>query len=167
MKALVNIGKILKTHGLKGHVKVFVDAAYMDDLEETLESVFIEGLPYFIKNKDINTDEQAILLLEDVESKEQAQKLCGKAIQVPEDKLTEIPNAKYYSEWIGFLVTDRKLGEIGSVQDILEMPQQVMLQVLHQGREVLIPLNDDLVPGIDIQQKRITTDLPEGFLAIF
>jgi 16S rRNA processing protein RimM len=167
MNTLVTIGKILKTHGFKGHVKVFIDAAYMDDLEDSLDTVFIEGLPYFIKNKDINTGEQAILLLEDVESKEQAQKLCGKAIEVPEDQLTEVLDTGNYSAWIGFLVTDRKQGELGIVQDILEMPHQVLLQVLHQGREVLIPLNDVLVPEVDIEQKRITTDLPDGFLDIF
>lgn len=66
---LIKIGKVLKTHGFKGHLKVFIDEFYMNDFED-MKAVFINNLPYFILSKDINSEAQAIILLEEVDSKE-------------------------------------------------------------------------------------------------
>ena len=84
---LIKIGKVLKTHGYKGHLKVFIDEFYMDDFEE-MKAIFINNLPYFIVSKDINSDAQAIILLEDIDNKEKAHPLQGKYIFAKDDVLT-------------------------------------------------------------------------------
>jgi 16S rRNA processing protein RimM len=167
MKDFVSIGKILKTHGLKGAVKVFIDPVYMSDFEDVLESVFINDLPYFIREKDINTDDQAIIFLEDIDTKESAQKLCGKEIKVPADQLSQVYEEDHYQAWIGYSVSDQQLGAIGQVAGIIEMPQQVMLQILYNKHQVLIPINDVFILKINKTKKEITTNLPDGFLDIF
>ena len=68
---LIRIGKVLKTHGYKGNLKIYIDEFYMDDFEE-LSIIFINNLPYFITSKDINSESQAIILLEEIDSKEKA-----------------------------------------------------------------------------------------------
>lgn len=167
MKNLVGIGKILKTHGVKGAVKIFIDPVYMDDFEDAIESVFINDIPFFILDKDINTDEYAIILMEDIDSKEAAQKLCGKEIKVPADQLAQVFEADHYKDWIGFDVSDQQLGAIGKVEGVMEMPQQVLLQVRYQQQEILIPVNDVFIPEVDTKKKEIKTNLPNGFLDIF
>jgi 16S rRNA processing protein RimM len=44
------------------------------------------------------------------------------------------------------------------------MPQQEMAFLDYRGREVLIPLNEQLIISIDETQKHILMDLPEGLL---
>ncbi len=167
MQELISIGKILKTHGFKGAVKVFIVPGYMNDLEETIESVFIEGLPYFIVDKDINSNDQAILIFDDITSKETAQKLCGKEISVPADQLEQVFEAEHYEEWTGFMIKDKQLGTVGTVTGISELPQQVLLNVIYKDHEVMIPINDAFIVKINKRKKEILVDLPEGFLEIF
>lgn len=166
MNERTSIGKIIKPHGIKGQLKAYIDPRYMDDLEDRLHAVFISGLPYFIRSKDILGDESAILGLEDIDTRNAAEQLCGRSIEVPADQLSP-PDADEEADWSGFRVTDKHLGPIGTVTGILEMPHQVLLEVNHQGREVLIPLNEALVPEVDEANQLITTELPEGFLDVF
>ena len=64
----------------------------------------------------------------------------------------------------GFLLVDKELGEIGVIEEVLELPQQEMAVVKKEGKEVMIPLNDTFVKGIDRTKKRIDVELPEGLL---
>lgn len=163
---LIKIGKALKTHGYKGHLKIAVDAFYMDDFED-MKVIFIEQLPYFIVSKDINSDAQAIILLEDITTKEAAHTLQGKAIFAKDDDLTEILEEDPYNDIIGYTMHDKTHGEIGKIESILEMPQQYLAQVFKETKEILVPLNDDFVREIDDKKKTVSVDLPEGFLDVF
>ena len=166
MNERTSIGKLLKPHGIKGQLRVYIDPRYMDDLEDHIQAIFIAGLPYFIRSKDILGDEQAIIGLEDIDTRDAAQQLCNKSIEVPTELLSpeEADNA---DDWTGFRVEDKQLGLIGTVTGIEEMPHQVLLQVNHQGREVLIPLNEVLVPEVDEDKQLIITDLPADYLDVF
>lgn len=166
MNERTSIGKIIKPHGLKGQVRVHIDPRFMDDLEDHLGAVFIAGLPYFIKSKDILSDDQAILGLEDIDSRDAAQQLCGKSLEAPDDQLNpEAPEEE--ADWTGFSVEDKHLGPIGTLTGIEEMPAQVLLRVDYRGREVLIPLNEALVPVVDEAKRLIVTDLPPDYLNVF
>jgi 16S rRNA processing protein RimM len=163
---LIKIGKVLKTHGYKGHLKVFIDEFYIDDFED-IKAVFINSLPYFITSKDINSDSQAIILLEDIDSKEKAHKLQGKEIFAKDDDLTEILDGEEYDHLVGYEITDKSTGAIGTVSEIVEMPFQFLAKVLRDKKEILIPLNDNFILKIDEKKKLVEMKLPDGFLEIF
>ncbi len=163
---LIKIGKVLKTHGFKGHLKIFIDEFYMNDFED-MTAIFINGLPYFIQSKDINTDSQAIILLEEIDSKEKAHKLQGKEILAKEDDLTEILDGTEYDELIGYEIRDVNIGNIGKIEKIIEMPFQFLAQIKKEKKEILIPLNDDFILKIDKKKKIVEMQLPDGILEIF
>lgn len=163
---LVKIGKVLKTHGYKGNLKVFIDEFYMDDFED-MKAVFINKLPYFIASRDINSDSQAIILLEEIDSKEKAHPLLGKDIFAKEDDLTEILDEEAYAHLTGYEITDQAAGAIGIIEKIIEMPFQFMAQVFRDRKEILIPLNDDFILKINEKKKRVEMKLPDGFLNIY
>ena len=163
---LIKIGKVLKTHGYKGHLKIFVDDFYMDDFEE-MKAIFVNNLPYFIVSKDINSDSQAIILLEEIDSKEKAHPLQGKDIFAKEDDLTEILDGEEYDHLVGFEMTDKQLGKIGIIEKIIEMPFQFLAQVFKDKKEILIPLNDDFILKINEKKKLVEMQLPDGFLDVF
>ncbi len=163
---LIKIGKALKTHGFKGHLRIFIDEFYMDDFK-AMKAIFIEQLPYFILAKDINSESQAIISLEDINSKERAFLLQGKDIYAKEEELSEILEEDPYKELIGYTMEDQQIGKIGEIVEILEMPQQYIAQILKEGKEILVPLNDTFIQKIDDRKKIVFTQLPEGLLDIF
>lgn len=163
---LIKIGKVLKTHGFKGHLKVFIDEFYMNDFED-MKAVFINNLPYFILSKDINSEAQAIILLEEVDSKEKAHPMQGKDIFAKEDDLTEILDGEEYDHLVGYEIRDKSAGKIGIIEEIIEMPFQFLAKVTKDKKEVLIPLNDDFILNINEQKKLVEMTLPDGFLDIF
>ena len=163
---LIKIGKALKTHGYKGHLKVFIDEFYIDDFEH-IKAVFINSLPYFITSKDINSDSQAIILLEDIDSKEKAHPLQGKDIFAKDDDLTEILDGEEYDHLVGYEITDKSTGVVGTIAQIVEMPFQFLAKVMKDKKEILIPLNDDFILKIDEKKKLVEMELPDGFLDIF
>ncbi|MFN8295816.1 MAG: ribosome maturation factor RimM [Chitinophagales bacterium] len=163
---LIKIGKVLKTHGYKGHLKVFIDEFYMNDFEE-MSAIIINKLPYFIISKDINSASQAILLLEEVDSKEKAYLLQGKDIFAKDDDLTEILDGEEYDHLAGYEIIDKTTGKVGIIDEIVEMPFQFLAKVIKDKKEILIPLNDDFILAIDEKKKVVEMNLPDGFLEIF
>ncbi|MEZ5027027.1 MAG: ribosome maturation factor RimM [Chitinophagales bacterium] len=163
---LINIGKTGKTHGFKGHLKVYIDEFYMSDFQN-IQAIFIDNLPYFIKTKDINSDTQAIIFLEDIDTKEKAQKLQSKPIFVNEENLTEVLEDEPYNDIVGYEIVDTTLGKIGKIEQIVEMPQQFLAQLKKDKKEILIPLNDDFIIDIDDEKQEVEMQLPDGFLEIF
>lgn len=163
---LIKIGKVLKTHGFKGHLKVFVDEFYMDDFEE-MKVVFINGLPYFILSKDINSNSQAIIFLEEIDTKEKAHPLQGKDIFAKEEDLSEILEGEEYDHLVGYEIMDITIGRIGTIVKIIEMPFQFLAQVFQDKKEILIPLNDNFIIEINEKKKLVEMKLPDGFLDVF
>jgi 16S rRNA processing protein RimM len=65
---------------------------------------------------------------------------------------------------IGYRIFADGFGEIGVLNEILEMPGQTMLQTFYKEHEVLIPAVEEFVLEINDKQRQITLNLPEGFL---
>jgi len=61
-------------------------------------------------------------------------------------------------------VQDKTHGVLGEIKEIIEYPQQEMAAIIIKEKEVLIPLNEQLILEIDEEKKLISMDLPEGLL---
>lgn len=173
MQDLLTIGHTKKTYGYQGALKVFVEDHFLDDFLEA-EVVFLEitgqQIPYFVKN--IENEHQLLLELEEVDSKEAAKSLTDKPLSMRREDLSETLEAPVdelliLQQFIGFTLIDREAGEVGVVEDIIEMPQQYFALVHYKGAEALIPINDEFLVGADPDEKILEMDLPEGLLDLF
>nr|WP_310586472.1 ribosome maturation factor RimM [Runella sp.] len=165
------LGHITRTHGTRGEVVIYLDVDYPEDYEE-LESVFVEIkgqlIPYFVKSINVQKGSKAIVKFEDINSIEAATPLINCPLFLPEDNLDELDGSQfYYHEIIGFKVVDDKLGELGTVTTVYTMSTQDLIAMNYNGHEVLIPVNDTIVPGINRQQKVLNVRLPEGLLDVY
>lgn len=168
--SLQEVGKLGKTFGFDGTIKVKVESSFLSQLE-TAEVVFIETagnkLPYFLEK--LTQDNPTTIKFEDVNSKEEAQIIAGQKLylelEAEEIKgplgMTEIG---HWTDLIDFRLEDEKVGVLGAIQEIYELPQQWMASIDYQGAEVLIPLNEAFVKGIDPAEKVVLTLLPDGLL---
>jgi len=165
------LGKILKTHGNKGQVLVHLDVDDPDDYNK-LESVYLdlqgERIPFFILSLELKHNRKAVVQFQDFNTLEDAESLQGLEMYLP---ATELPALKgnqfYFHEIIGYQVTDQHHGNIGVVEDILELPHQALFQVRHGEKEILIPIVDEIIQKVDRKKKRLTIDAPAGLIEIY
>ncbi|MBB6004818.1 ribosome maturation factor RimM [Arcicella rosea] len=164
------LGKITKTHGLKGEVILWLDVDFPEDYED-LESLFLEVkgelVPYFIESYRLSGN-RAIVHFEDIDTFEKAEGMINLQAFLPLDELPELENDQfYYHEIIGYQIVDKNLGNLGTVQTVHSMQAQDLLVMDYKGKEVLIPVIDEIVLQAEKEQKILHVNLPEGLLEVY
>ena len=165
------VGYIIKPHGLKGEVQIFLD---VDEPKQytNMESVFVlQGqslVPFFVFSISLNRD-KAIVKFEDVDSIDMAKSIKGLELYMPLDALPQLAgNDFYYHEIQGFMLKDEKLGDIGTVSSVLDAGHQLLIAVAHpSGNEILIPLSDELVVSLDKEAKLMVMNVPDGLVDVY
>jgi len=164
------IGSTIKTKGLKGELHAYIDFEDIEDVK--FKSVFLETggklVPYFVSSIKYLQKNAAYLVLEDVGTIEKASLLIKKNIYLPK-KLKPKKKEKEFTlmDLKGFTAIDDNEGELGVITDIQEYPQQLIATVTYKGCEVLFPLNEEVVKGIDVVKELVRVDLPDGLLDIY
>ncbi|MGN0032971.1 MAG: ribosome maturation factor RimM [Candidatus Limimorpha sp.] len=163
-------GKITKTHGLKGELTLKIDVANPGDFTDLKYLLIDENknmIPYFI-DKQIIRGDKMFLYFQGVDTLEKASFFVGKSVFLPNEFLPELDEDDfYYSEIIGFTLFDESLGEIGKISDVIEYPTQAVIQVMKDGKEILIPVHDDIITKIVKKEKSIVVRTPEGLVNMY
>ncbi|MBI9037915.1 MAG: 16S rRNA processing protein RimM [Bacteroidales bacterium] len=165
-----NLGIITKTFGKNGEVIFFLDVDHPENYND-LEMVFIEInqklIPFFIETIKIKGN-YATVKLEDISNPEKAQKFLKLNLFLPIDFLPDLPDEKFYfHEIIGFSVEDEDHGDIGIINDILELPEQSLLQILFKEKEILVPIVDEIVKSVDSDNKKVYINAPQGLIDLY
>jgi len=165
------LGKILKTYGNKGHLLVHLD---VDNPEEYLnmESVYLdldgERIPFFLEVIELKHNQKAVVRFQDVSSIEEAEIYTGRQIFLPLKKLPKLEGNKfYYHEVTGYSVIDKKHGLLGIINGILDLPNQSLFQIMHEKREILVPVVDEIIKRVDREKKIIFIEAPDGLIEIY
>ncbi|PRY16452.1 16S rRNA processing protein RimM [Pontibacter ummariensis] len=165
------LGYIVKTHGTRGQVVAFFDVDYPEDYEE-LESVFLEQkgrlVPFFITSMTPIKESRFIITFEDVKTIEQAEALRGVSLYLPLDELPELEEDQFYfHEVIGYTVVDEHHGQLGTVKEFYDLPQQQLMAMDYMDQEMLIPVIDEIFLRADHEAKQLHVNLPEGLLDVY
>lgn len=163
------LGYIVKTHGLKGHVIAQLDCDDPYNYEK-MESVLLEQsgvlIPFFITSIQIQGN-KAHMSIDGIDSPAKAQEITGSAIYLP---LTQLPplgkDGYYYHDLIGYSLYDKQ-NLIGTITAIYQPSYQYIAAVSISEKEILIPLVDEFIVHVDKDQKSIQTDLPAGLVDVF
>lgn len=162
------LGAITKTHGLNGNVTVHIDAEEPEDYND-MESVFLEIqgklVPFFISSIKVNSNGAANIKFDFIDHIDDAKEIVGCRLYLPLDCLPELDDSDfYYRHIIGFTVIDEVHGKIGVIEDIIEYSHNALFKISRNGAEVLIPIADDFIVGIDKDARTITLSTPEGLI---
>jgi len=125
-------------------------------------------IPYFVESIKYPQKGIAYLYVEDIDTIEKATPLVKKDVYLtnklkPKKKKSEFT----LKDLIGFTAIDENEGELGKISAINEFPQQLIATVTYKGCEVLFPLNEEIIKGIDVVKSMVLVDLPEGLLDIY
>ncbi len=162
------IGYFKKTHGVHGDLVLEFEEHFEYSVEEA-ERLFIEleGLlvPFFIANDGFRfkSSKSAIIKFDWVDTEKYAKRLVGRSVFLFNEEIIDEPSEN--SDLLkGFLLIDQKLGKIGMIGQVDDYSGNIVLTVNYRGNDILIPYNDEITVALDVSQKTITLNLPEGLL---
>lgn len=165
---LVTIGKIERSFGVKGAVKV----RSLSDVPgrfDQLGAVSVRSAQGRVVDRTVTHVRRAgatyIMQFEGITTPEEAGMLRGALIQVPRcDPSSRHGDALYECDLIGMRVIDEAGHDLGLIETIWELPGHQVFVVKQETREVLIPATRNFVTAVDLAQNRMTVRTIEGLV---
>jgi 16S rRNA processing protein RimM len=166
---LIAVAKIVKTRGLRGELV----ADLLTDFPQRFEG--LEGLIAISPGGERLTleledhwfhDGRLVVKFTGYGSIDEAQKLVGYELAVPEQERVQLEDDEFYDwELQGCAVATVEGKHLGAVTEVMRTGGVEILVVKNNtGHEYLIPLAEEICVEFDIESKRIRIDPPEGLL---
>ncbi len=163
---LLEVGKIVNTHGLRGEVKVVpwtdcpevfedIEAVYVKKKNE-YEKLTLKGIKYQKNN--------LIVKFSEIQDINEAEKYKNQVLYAEREALGELPEGTYYiADLIGLEVVKEDGEKLGIINDVFNTGSNDIYDVKREGKKnMLIPVIDEVVLDIDIEAGKITVRLMEG-----
>ena len=165
------IGEIVKPHGIRGEVKVYLFSEQPENIKQYKKIVLQEATDSRQETYSvIKSREQgklAILQLEGVGTREEAEALQGKKIWVHKADFPKLDPEEYYWHQLKGLVVITETGqELGRVTKLFNTTAHDIMVVTGAGHEYMIPMNGDIIKDINEQEGQIIISPPPGLLEI-
>jgi 16S rRNA processing protein RimM len=166
----VVLGLVVGAHGVRGHVRV----RYFGDGPDTLlhaDQIWLaesdddaRGRHFEVTGGGTARGGEARLMLTGVASRDAAMALRGALVVGEAALLEELPEGEFYwHQLVGCRVEDRDGRAIGTVVEIWETGAHDVLVVESEGgRRQLFSTARELMPEIDLEQRRIVVESLPG-----
>ncbi len=168
---LHELGYFTKLHGYKGELTAYLDTEVLNEYGD-VDSIFVEVkgqlIPYFVESLSSKTNKTVKVKLEGVDTEDLAKSLVKAKIFILKEDLSETDETRVELRSIlGYEVIDHVKGNIGRVNQILELAGNPQLEIDFNGKMILLPLHEDFIKTIDNQNKKVEIEAPEGLIDLF
>jgi 16S rRNA processing protein RimM len=165
------LGKIVRKYSFNGELLIKLDTD-QPELYENLDAVFINYrntfMPFFIESSQFHKSDLLRVQFEDVTTEAEADSLLKSDVYLPLEFLPKLEGNKFYfHEVIGFSMDDVNYGHVGTIISINDTTAQALFEVEKDGKEILIPLNDQFIVKVDRTKKSILVNTPEGLIDLY
>ena len=164
MENLLEIGQIVNTHGLRGDVKVmpWCDAP---EIFHELAYVLIDGEEYEIQKSSLHKN-AVLLKLKGIDHINDAENYRNKVLTIPREELGELPEGTYYiCDLLGCNVETVDGRNLGKICDIIKTGSNDVYVVEDiTKKQVLIPVIDEVIKSVSIDEKRIVIEPLKGLI---
>ena len=165
------LGKIVSKYSFKGEVLIKLDTDEPEQYEK-LESVFISLgnnlVPFFIEKSSLHRSSLLRVRFEEIKDESDADRILGSEIYLPLEFLPKLSGTQfYYHEVSGFTLMDSVYGNIGTITSVNDSAAQALFEAEKEGKQVLIPINDEIISKIDRANKTIYITAPEGLVSLY
>jgi len=128
-----------------------------------MDGIFV---PFRVENSRFISNTTAYVQLKNINTDQEARKLSYKEVYYPKNNIEETIEDDSFSweDFIGFTLTDKRLGTVGLITDV-DATTINTLFVVEKGDEViLIPAVEAFIIRVDDNQEELIVDLPEGLV---
>lgn len=169
---LVVVARVAKPRGVKGEVACELLTDFPERFEGLAEliAVFPGGRRERLKLEGhwLHGD-RVVLKLGGFDSPEASAALAGCALAVPESEAVELAEGEFYDWQLeGCRVETIEGVKVGSVREVLHTGGEAPVLVIRNEaeRENLVPLAESICVEINVAEKLIRVDAPEGLLEL-
>ncbi|MEM8484545.1 MAG: ribosome maturation factor RimM [Bacteroidota bacterium] len=172
---LLMIGRVIRSHGVIGEVKVLPES---DDPERLLDlsEVFIgkdetAALPFEVTQARFQQTKKGLVILMSfagVKGRDAADALRHQFVFATKNELPPLEDGEFYlHELIGSHVETNEGEAVGTLKEILELPAYNLYVVQRPGqKDAMIPAVPAFIETIDVEAQRIVIQPIEGLLDI-
>jgi 16S rRNA processing protein RimM len=164
----VCVGAIAGAFGVRGEVRLKSFTAIPEDIASYAPLETEDGARSFTVKITRQIKNGLAARLSGVSTKEAADDLRGTQLFVPRDRLPSLPDDEFYhADLIGLEVTDTGGVSLGKVLAVINNGADDLLELSAPGQKqtVLLPFTKAVVPTVDLTQRRIVADPPEGLFS--
>jgi 16S rRNA processing protein RimM len=168
---MVTVGVVAKPHGVKGELAV-ISHAGSPGIFAGLETVWLKppsgrprrfGLRACRPHKD-----RVLLVLAGVTDRDEAEKWRRAEVLAKRDDLPPPQEDEVFLfELQGWAVALDDGTDLGTITDVMVWPAEVWTITTPQGREVLFPVAEEFVTGVDAEAGRVRISPPPGLLELY
>ncbi|MBQ4052347.1 MAG: 16S rRNA processing protein RimM [Clostridia bacterium] len=159
-KELLEAGKIINTHALKGEVRIYPYCDSADFLCD-VKKLYIDGQSYKVNAARVHKG-QALIKFKGVNSIEEAEALLGKLVYFDKADVKLDEGQYFIDDIIGLTVKDVDTDVVyGKVTDVFTTGANDVFEVTGD-RVLLVPKIDPVVINIDLKNKLILIRPLEG-----
>lgn len=160
------IGRLGKTHGVKGEISFLFDDDVFDRVDADYLVLMVDGIlvPFFMEEYRFRSDTTAIVKFEDIDTQERARELTGVDVYFPRALADSDDDTITWASIVGFEIIDNNSGKsVGRIANIDDTTLNILF-CLEDG--TLIPASEDLITDIDKENRTITINIPDGLLEL-
>lgn len=167
------VGKLQKTHALKGEMNVIldIDPEYLEEGNPAIIEMDGIFVPFYAESVRTKGNFSYLVKFDGIDSEIEAKKLVNKIIYALRERLKEFMSENYdeeyalYDDLIGWTIVDADHGEIGVVVEFDTNTENELFIVENKdGEKVFIPLTEDFIEKMDEETRKIFMRLPDGLL---
>ncbi len=138
-----------------------VDAVFIL-IDGKLVPFFIEDIHMRVKGKD------AVIKFEDINNTEKARELCSRKMYLPIAMLpANMQKQKSYQNITSYKAYTTDDEYLGVVEDVIEYPNNPVLRIMKEKREILIPAAEEFIRDLNHKKQSIILDPPAGLLDLY
>jgi len=162
---MVEIGRVVRPHGIKGELVVRPRAAEHED-------IFRTGPMWLVREGDIERVEvtgvrwhkgDVLLAVEGVADRDAAERHRESRVQIPAEQLPKLdPDTYYIDDLIGCRVVDANGNDLGVIDGVLRTGGVDVLEVQDQENRWMLPAASEFILELDPAGGQLTVSLPEG-----
>ena len=162
---MIAVGRIGRLFGTEGGVMITLYTNFPDNLQPT-EPLFVIidklAVPIFYSSFERRGQAGAVVHFDDIDTERRAEEfLVGREIFI-EDNDNEEDDEFYMEDLIGFTaVVGKRRGELSDYYDSDANP---LFEITLDGKEHLIPAQEEFIAKIDFDKRIIKFVLPDGLL---
>lgn len=161
------IGKLTKPHGIKGEMLFVGDIDIVNELPKPFIICEINGLyiPFFIESIRPRGNASLLIKLEDVNNENETTELTNQEVFYLSNLMENVPYSSFnIPDITGFTVENEEGVYQGKVVAIDDSTENILMLVEKEHKEWMMPLADELIKDLDLHQKKITVNIPDGLL---
>lgn len=165
---LVLVGRLARTHGLRGHLFVNPETDFIDErfAPGSRLQLVREGIVQTVVVAELRMQgRRPVVRFEGIERIDDAEPLTGCELRVPETALQPLaPGEVYEYQLVGCTVETVSGDAVGHVRRVEGGTGSIRLVVDGPRGEVLVPFAQAICRVVDVAAKRVVIDPPVGLL---